>query len=135
MRLWRRYVWYRAMRYEEGILQIRVISRSGSSALIEWVGEDGYPRRSIVPEGIITGSGKNLQCENPEEGIPYGEPWATFAEATLDAVLLENLLHKSGIWTAADLASNPGAVLDAFRSAYAMDAQKLRENVRTRKGV
>lgn len=117
-------------------MHITVIARSGNAVLVEWRDPEGYPKRSRVPESVIrTTPGGDLTCDDPEEGIPYGEPWASLAEASLDTVLLENLLHRAGIWTYAEYTSNMGAVLDAFRSAYAMDAQKLRENVRSRKGV
>lgn len=104
---------------------VRVISRKGSNALIEW----GDPlQRAFLPlsELTLNADGRTATCRHPEEGMAYGAPWADIiGRLEVSPEALERQLRASGFWTVADLLARPNELAGAIASVLGVDVNKL----------
>lgn len=104
--------------------QVRVIRTQNQSALVEWVDGEGRAQRVYIPTSeVVDGS---VSAEALAMGIPHGVPWAQLVEISVSPELVEQHLHRAGIWTAEDLRNNPNAAVGALQAAYGVDLAVLR---------
>lgn len=117
----------RVIKGEDEPVTVRVVSRKGENALIEW---GTPPRRAFMPltELTLSADGKMATCRNPDEGMAYGAPWEEIIgrlEATPED--LARRLRGLGIWTVADLLARPNVLAGAIASTLDLDASKVME--------
>lgn len=115
--------------------KVKVISQQGESALVEW--HDGRStQRAYLPARLLRRSALNhyrpneFDAPTPEQGAPYGVPWAELVTLSPTPEQVESALHQFGIWTAADLERNHVQALAALQSLYARDLHNLMRSAR-----
>ena len=103
------------------MIVVKIIQRQGHSALVEWM-EGKKVKRVTVPAGVI----KEGQVSKYQLGlgIPYGVPWSEI-KLSASAKILEQELHRVGIWTAEDALNNAQQVLGAIQATYTLDLSKI----------
>lgn len=111
---------------------VKIISRKQNLALVEWV-EGDHLYRSLMPEHTLTLSAddRTADCRNPEEGVPYGAPWANLLPAiTVTGAQIEAGLHRAGVWTVNDLLAAPTLGLAVLQSVIGLDLSVLIDKAR-----
>lgn len=99
-------------------VETRVLQQDRDLLLVEW--HDGRKlRRAWVTADMVEAKTDNAATVlSPGEGIPYGMEWSRLIELTTTPAAIEQELHRLGIWTLADLRSNPQQVVAAIQAAY-----------------
>ena len=95
--------------------KVKTIVETSSSALIEWFDAEGKIYRSIVPNHLVTEEG---YCENPEQGLPYGIPFADFVTLEVTPEEIQFQLNNAGIWTYEDILTRSRETQGALVGAY-----------------
>jgi len=109
---------------------VKIISRNGEAAVIEWV-EAGRAERSVVPHRAIREVAPGiLEVDHPEEGAPYGARWSKMINFSVTPEAVEKALRDYGIWTVEDLHRNHIQALAAIQSLYAADLGQLIKTAR-----
>jgi len=94
-------------------LPVRKIADKDGSALVEWIGEDGYYHRVYVPLAKLDKG--TVATKDLEKGIPYGLPWEKWIEVEATPERIANELRRRGIWCWQDINN---AALDAANKAF-----------------
>ena len=102
-------------------INVKIITIKGVAMLVEWI-IDAKVYRAIIPESVVTISIPGLEgfadLDILETGIPYGLPWKELIpKYEIMPIMLEEELHKAGIWTVEDFEKNPGDVQGAVAMA------------------
>lgn len=109
---------------------VKKISHKGSSSTIEWVDNQGYLKRAIVPsEEIVAEADGTLSVEDADEGYPYGVEWENLIHTKMGPKAIGDLLRMNGIWTLEDYAKNSGTVSSVFKQASSANLQQFKEAV------
>ena len=106
------------------IKEVKVVSRHGSSALVQWLIRKTLNRGYVPLEAISDES--TVELEDLDAAIPYGVPWSNVITMTATPEALENRLHQIGVWTYDDLLANPQAVIGALQATYMVDFSALK---------
>lgn len=97
---------------------VRKIDHNENASLVEWSQHGEFKRGFIPSELIVDGM---VDQEVLEAALPYGFELESIGLDIPDkqTILkkLEAELHKSGIWTAADIMDQPGNVQSAIHQA------------------
>ena len=97
------------------LVDVRIIERAGESALVEWAKPpSGTSRGFIEVAKIESGSKVDAEVLN-KNAHPYGVPWGKLVD--LEAItpqVVEDELHRCGIWVTADIESRLGQVQRAI---------------------
>ena len=106
-------------------LQIRVISKNNSTALINWeengIAHCGYIPKDEISDGMVS---KDIL----EIATPYGISWDDFPELpVLKKEMLINHLHKLGIWSTGDIRSRVADVQFAIAEVTGIALVKILE--------
>ena len=100
--------------------KVDVQYRKKSAALVEYTDSD-IPVRVSVPSAEVEVDALQqtfIDEDVLESGIPYGVPFASkIGDFVITGETIENELHKAGVWTTDDFASNPQKVHGAVASA------------------
>lgn len=107
----------------------KIISKSSTGVVIEWV-EEGKVHRSIVPKEDVSNNG---ECLYPERGIPYGLPFEQLLHVDLTSEDITDALHNAGIWTMEDLLRRPSEVHGVLNILTGHILQTLLRNARVLK--
>lgn len=99
-------------------MNVKVISRRGQSALVEYL-EDGKLRRVTIPARDVIDD--QVSQYKLRLGIPYGLPWETICNHPA----LPDLLRQRGIYTYNDLKAKHQEALNAVLTAYGQDLQTI----------
>jgi len=101
--------------------KVKVISRNGESALVEFALENGLQRKYIplieVGDGHVLNS--VLSC-----GIDYGYTWEDI-EIEFNSPKFAAEMHNVGIWTAEDALKNPQKLWSALNAILADNISKI----------
>lgn len=93
-------------------VEVKVIRESDESALVEYK-EKGLLQRATVPlKSLIDGS--KVRDTHLKKGIPFGIDWSDINIPTVTPGMLTQALRARGIWTAADVRTNPQSVRNAI---------------------
>lgn len=106
------------------MIQTTVIKRQGQAVLVQYVDDKGLVRRVTVPARTIR-AGDMVEVVELQRGIPYGVPWSELLSIQVSPERLEQELQRVGIWTAADLLSNPNVAIGAIQAAIGVDLAAL----------
>lgn len=107
--------------------KVKVISKQGEAALIEWFDDESLIHRSVVPVRFIL---EDNYCRHPERGIQYGEDFTALLTLTTTLRELDQALKNSGIWTLDDLFTKHSAAQGAFNLTLSKDFANLVRNAR-----
>ncbi len=99
-------------------MKVKLIGRKNAAALVEYT-DNGQTKRVTVPFSVIKGD--EVDRRQLSYGIPYGAPWAELIKLSATPQLIEEELHKRGIWTAQDALDKPQDVIVAVHAAYGLD--------------
>lgn len=99
---------------------VRVIEQRGPSVVVEY---GGGMKRCIIPAEEVTSGG--VDPATLEMGAPYGIPWESVLTLSATPQQLADELRRNGIWTVADLESNPQAAFGAIQAVYGVDLAAL----------
>jgi hypothetical protein len=109
-------------------VRVRVVRRSGSAALVEWLDNESL-RRATVPLSQIEFDDPKMGTvdeEILEMGIPYGLPWEEIiGEIKITPSIIANTLRQHGIWTLEDIEGNSSKIVGALQAAYGLDMATL----------
>ncbi len=87
-------------------IQVRIVSISGQSALVEFQGEISLERRYVPVNQLDRRDGDAALCRQDtlDLGIVYGIPWADKLDLSiLTPAYLQAELRRRGVWTEGDL--------------------------------
>ena len=88
-------------------VQVKIVSRKGDSAVIEYTGQD-MPERAVIAHSMI--SEDSVEASDLEQAAPYGVPLAKLLstkELKLDPTRLQRICRERGLWTRNDFERNP----------------------------
>ena len=94
-------------------LPVKLIAHKDGSALVEWIGEDGYYHRVYVPLSKLDKG--TVASKDLAKGIPYGEQWEDYIEITATPESIANELRRMGVWCWQDIRND---VLDVVNKAF-----------------
>lgn len=101
---------------------VKVISRTGDSAIIETVLK-GMPERKVIAFDKIVDD--TVSVSDYESAAPYGVPLAQILEKKGLAIVpnaLQRACRDRGLWTASDFERKPRSVQEAIQEALQLDA-------------
>lgn len=101
---------------------IKIISRRGQSALVEYL-KSGKLQRATVPVADIADD--QISDYKLKLGIPYGIEWSKYVRLEATSQDLEQNLRRVGIWTKEDALNNAQRVLGAIQATYQIDLGTL----------
>lgn len=107
-------------------VEVQIVRQERDLILVEWRERNKSKRTWVTPDMIVTKTDNVATVTNPGGGIPYGVEWhrlIDLGETTPRKV--EEELHRRGIWTIADLRSNPQEIVSALQSAYGFSRAQL----------
>jgi hypothetical protein len=110
-------------------MKIRLITRQGQAALIEWTDDDHYIRRGIIP--AANANGGDIDPDELARAIPYDDGPDLVKALGYDLIIpvdvLQNELRKAGIWTTADYldSTNSKIILGVLQRLYGVDVATL----------
>lgn len=114
---------------------VHMLRTQNGLTLVEWTDAENRLRRSWITADMMdkdTVSGKTVNVDRPERGIPYGDNLANLVSFKADPEVFADALRRRGIWTYADV-----RVVDvqvALQTAYGIDVSDLMsEAIRLRK--
>jgi hypothetical protein len=87
-------------------IDVRVISRAGQAALVEWLDKGEFFRATIPQKEISDGK---VYKDVLAAGVPYGLDWSTVKIKSIKPSELNRELKRLGVWTLRDVAANPTA--------------------------
>ena len=82
-------------------LPVRKIADKDGSALVEWIGEDGFYHRVYVPLAKLDKG--TVATKDLEKGIPYGLSWEQWIEIEATPERIANELRRMGVWCWQDI--------------------------------
>jgi len=114
-------------------IAVKVISSAHGTALVEWVDKTrlgrGYLPDNLIDDGTVTD-------DNLDIAAPYGVPWEDVITLAATPEKIANALRGNGIWTLADLSTNPRGAIGALQATYRVDLAALLQAARNyEKGV
>lgn len=109
------------------MVKVEVIRKKGQAALVQWV-EGGSVRRGSIPLDALQGD--MVDQKMLQMAIPAGFPWASIIELSVTPQIIEENLHRVGIWDLDDLLKNPQAAVGALQAAYKVDVAHLTKQAR-----
>jgi len=105
------------------MIKATVLKRSGHAFLVQYIDEDKFTKKVIVPEEYLASSdGKvvELSEEDLDKAIPYGLAWEEYLSSVhISGKDIARALYAHGILTHEDYKNNPNRVLGAVREAAA----------------
>ena len=106
------------------MVAVTVLRVDGGSTLVEFV-QDGEAFRKMVPSNKLTPDNE-IDDKSLSRGVSYGIAWAEeLDKLSLPQIVtsteVEKALHNAGVWDQDDVWTNPGAVIGALQSLYAVD--------------
>jgi hypothetical protein len=108
-------------------VKIKLISKQGHAALIEWTDATGGLHRSIVPTEAIT-EGRidpaELDYAIHQDGIDLVAALGK-DEITISAQKLQNELRRAGVWTKEDYLAKPTIIFGVLQKLYGVDVATL----------
>jgi hypothetical protein len=106
-------------RHKSKKLAARVISRKGTSAMIECT-VDGLLKRFVLPlEKVVD---EQVDIFELEQAAPYGLPIGELLpKVQFTPQRLEQACRERGLWTAEDFVKNPSLVQGALQDALRLD--------------
>ena len=103
------------------MIKATVLKRSGHAFLVQYVNEQKFTKRVIVPEEYLASSdGKvvELSEEDLDKAIPYGLAWEEYLKSVhISGNDIARALYAHGILTREDYKDNPNGVLGAVKEA------------------
>jgi hypothetical protein len=110
------------------MIDVTIIARQGTAALVQWIDGAGDVHRSTVPLDALKFNPTNAdeaRCKAPEMGIPYGVAWSEILNLSNLTDRLEQEFYKRGIWTGADALRLSPAVEGALKTALGADLNTI----------
>lgn len=109
------------MQLDEVIMgkHVKIIKKSGESALVEW-GDNGGLHRAYIPETRISADGF-VDKTVLDYAVPYGLPWESIIQFNASPDEFANQLRSHGIWNKEDAEKNPARVQGIIQSVYGVD--------------
>jgi hypothetical protein len=108
-------------------MKIKLVSKQGHAALIEWTDATGGLHRSIVPVEAIT-EGRiglaELDYAIHQDGIDLVAALGK-DEITISAQKLQNELRRAGVWTKEDYLAKPTIIFGVLQRLYGVDVATL----------
>lgn len=104
-------------------MNVKVVSKRGQSALVEYL-DNGRLKRATIPASDISDEG-TVVAYKLRMGVPYGLEWSKLVKLQATAEDLEQNLRNRGIWTGQDALTNVQAVLGAIQATYKIDLGTL----------
>jgi hypothetical protein len=101
---------------------VKIISRQGQSALVEFTKNDRLQRATVPVEDIVDSQISDYKLKL---GIPYGIEWSKYIKLEATPQDLEQNLRRAGIWTKQDALTNAQRVLGAIQKTYQVDLGTL----------
>lgn len=92
--------------------EVRVIRESDESALVEYKEKGMLQRVTISRKSLVDGN--KVKDAHLKKGISFGIDWSEIDIPTVTPQMLTQALRSRGIWTAADVRTNPQAVRNAI---------------------
>ena len=100
-------------------ISVRVISRKGPSAMIEY-SLDGLTQRFVLAQNLVHDG--QVDISDLEQAAPYGLPIAELVgNVQFTPLKLEQACRERGLWTAEDFVQNPSLVQGALQDALRLD--------------
>ncbi len=111
--------------------KVKLLQRSGLSALISWTDKSGIVRRGAVPKkevkkGYI--SDDILKMAIPLDGVNLIEELET-DKLTIDVKDLQNNLRSAGLFTPQDYLGNPEVISGVLQRLYGLDVATIQNLV------
>lgn len=103
----------------------RVVQQEKDLLLVEWHTGHRLRRAWVTADMVEAKTDNAATVRDPGEGIPYGVDWSRLVELHTTPADVEEELHARGIWTIADLRSNPVEVVAAIQAAYGFSRAHL----------
>lgn len=104
---------------------VQIMGRDGETVLVQWTGVEGL-MRCYIP-AVEIHAGNMVSDDVLEKGVEYGVDWAELAEREFKftPVRLRHELRRAGVWSAADVISNPKTVFAAVQRAIGIDVSVI----------
>lgn len=111
-------------------MNVKVVDANEHVAVVEYVEEPQTYRRVVVPAHTV--AGETCPEDVLQEGIPYGEDWASWITGEDVPGRVANELHRRGLWTLEQLLARPMEVQSAFVAVAAQDLSDFLRAIRRR---
>lgn len=100
------------------MIDIKIISQRGQSALVEYIENGQLERRIVLANDIHDGQ---VNEYNINLGVQYGLKWSKLITLQATSEDLEQNLRRVGIWTGEDALTNVEKLLSAIQRTYKVD--------------
>jgi hypothetical protein len=104
------------------MIEVKIISQRGQSALVEYHEGDKLKRATIPMADIMDNKVSSYKLHL---GISYGVEWAKYVTLQATPEQLQENLRRAGIWTKEDALTNAGKVLGVIQATYQLDLGTL----------
>jgi hypothetical protein len=104
------------------MIEVKIISQRGQSALVEYI-EGGKLKRATIQVGDIREGQVSLY--KLHLGISYGVEWAKYITLQATPEQLQENLRRAGVWTKEDALTNAAKVLGVIQATYQLDLGTL----------
>lgn len=111
--------------------RVKLLQRSGLSALISWVDESGTVHRAAVPKKEVKKgyvSDDILEMAIPLDGINLVEELET-ETLTISILDLQNSLRSTGLFTPQDYLASPEIISGVLQKLYGLDVATIQNLV------
>lgn len=115
------------MQYDNLSFPVRVITVKSGMQLIQWE-ENNTFHRTWMKDNQVFKDQTGTYVADPHVGIPYGFDFTELVELKTTPEILDRELKRRGVWTLAELRSNPAALTGALQAAYGVTRATILEN-------
>ena len=112
---------------DSGRIPVRVVSRKGNSAIVEYT-DKGMLERVVIAHSVADSG--TLSVSEIKDAAPYGLPIGKFVSDKSLGMRLQMACRQRGLWTLQDFEKNPQFIQAALQEALSLDVGKLLEAAR-----
>ena len=112
---------------DSGKIPVRVVSRKGDSAIVEYT-DKGMLERVVIAHSVADSG--TLSVSELKDAAPYGLPIGKFVSDKSLGMRLQLACRQRGLWTLKDFSQNPQFIQAALQEALSLDVGKILEAAR-----
>ena len=112
---------------DSGKIPVRVVSRKGDSAIVEYT-DKGMLERVVIAHSVADSG--TLSVSELKDAAPYGLPIGKFVSDKSLGTRLQLACRQRGLWTLQDFEKNPQFIQAALQEALSLDVGKILDAAR-----
>src|SRR3990167_3972147 len=112
---------------DSGKIPVRVVSRKGDSAIVEYT-DKGMLERVVIAHSVADSG--TLSVSELKDAAPYGLPIGKFVSDKSLGTRLQLACRQRGLWTLQDFEKNPQFIQAALQEALSLDVGTILEAAR-----